>query len=101
MAMLRQRKIPLRKCVGCQQMFPKQELIRVVVTPENDIQLDWTSRRNGRGAYLCRNPDCLRTAKKKKSLDRALKVSVPDLLYDQLTNHLEEGIRHGPGSRTS
>lgn len=92
--MLRERKVPLRKCVGCQQQSPKRELVRVVLTPEGGIELDLTGKRNGRGAYLCRNPDCLRVAKKRKSLDRALKLSVPEPLYDTLTALLEEAIGH-------
>lgn len=96
--MLRVKKVPERKCVGCQGMFAKRDLLRVVLTPEQQIQLDWTGKRNGRGAYLCRNPECLKQAKKRKSLERALKVAIPDALYDELTSHLEEGIRHGPAT---
>ncbi len=95
MMVLRQKKLPTRKCVGCQAMFDKRDMVRVVLTPEGTVQLDLTGKRNGRGAYLCRNADCLRVAKKRKALDRALKVAVSDALYDELTLHLEEVVRHG------
>ncbi|MBX6352332.1 MAG: YlxR family protein [Thermoflavifilum sp.] len=87
--MPRERKVPLRKCVGCQQMFPKRDLTRVVCTPEGEILIDPTGRRNGRGAYLCGNPECLRTARKRKALERALKTSVPEALYDELAARFE------------
>lgn len=87
------KKVPLRKCVGCQEMFPKKELIRVVLTPEAEIHLDFTGKRNGRGAYLCKNPQCLQTAKKRKALDRALKTHVEAGLYDDLVTRLEEGLK--------
>ncbi|MCL6597330.1 RNase P modulator RnpM [Alicyclobacillus macrosporangiidus] len=88
--MQRQRKLPLRKCVGCQGMFPKRELIRVVLTPEEQILLDPTGKRNGRGAYVCANPDCLRQARKRKSLERALKHPIPEGVYDELEARLAE-----------
>jgi len=87
------RKVPLRKCVGCQKMYPKRELTRVVHTPENTTQLDFTGKRNGRGAYLCKNVDCLRLARKRKALERALKATLPDGLYDELEATLEAFMR--------
>ncbi|GGI94511.1 hypothetical protein GCM10010885_00020 [Alicyclobacillus cellulosilyticus] len=89
--MQRQKKIPLRKCVGCQEMFAKRDLIRVVSTPEGEILLDETGRRNGRGAYLCRKPECLKAARKRKSLERALKRAIPETIYDALAHQLEQG----------
>lgn len=86
------RKVPLRKCVGCQEMFPKKQLIRIVLTPEGDIVLDATGKRNGRGAYLCNNVSCLRQAQKRKSLDRALKVSIPQPLYSHLQALMEGAL---------
>lgn len=81
---MKQRKIPLRKCVACQQMIPKRELIRVVKTPEGDIQIDLKGKKSGRGAYLCGKVSCFKLAKKSKALDRALKSPVSSNIYDQL-----------------
>ncbi|MFD0711314.1 RNase P modulator RnpM [Paenibacillus sp. GCM10027626] len=81
---MRQRKIPLRKCVACQQMMPKKELIRVVKTPDDQILIDLTGKKAGRGAYLCGKVECFKLAKKTKALDRALKQPVGVEIYDQL-----------------
>lgn len=81
---MRVRKIPLRKCVACQQMLPKKELIRIVRTPEDEVMIDLTGKKNGRGAYLCGKLSCFRLAKKQRSLDKALKSHVPPEIYDQL-----------------
>lgn len=70
-------------------MFPKRELIRVVLTPEGQIELDATGKRNGRGAYLCPNPECFTLARKRKSLERALETGIPDQLYDDLLMRME------------
>jgi predicted RNA-binding protein YlxR (DUF448 family) len=91
----RQRKIPLRKCVGCQEMFPKRELIRIVLTPDGEIALDATGKRNGRGAYLCGRPECLRQARKRKALERALKTTVPAGIYEELEVRLQGGNGDG------
>lgn len=81
---MRQRKIPLRKCVACQEMKPKKELIRVVRTPEGQILIDLTGKKSGRGAYLCGQGACFKLAKKSKAFDRALKQNVSPEIYDQL-----------------
>lgn len=81
---MRVRKIPLRKCVACQEMMPKKELIRVVKTPEDDILIDLTGKKSGRGAYLCGKASCFKLAKKSHALDRALKVHVSEQIYEQL-----------------
>jgi len=94
--MQRVRKVPLRKCVGCQNMFPKKELVRVVLTPESTIDIDPTGKRNGRGAYLCNNEECLRQARKRKSLERALKTSIAEDVYQQL-----EALLHASPTRDS
>ncbi len=78
------RRVPLRKCVACQEMMPKKELIRVVRTPQEDILIDLTGKKAGRGAYLCGKVQCFKLAKKNKALDRALKHSVSMEIYDQL-----------------
>lgn len=66
------KKIPMRMCVACRAMQPKKELVRVVRTPEGEVVIDDTGRKNGRGAYLCRNAECLKKALKTKALERAL-----------------------------
>ncbi|MFB9329741.1 MULTISPECIES: RNase P modulator RnpM [Paenibacillus] len=81
---MRPRKIPLRKCVACQQMLAKKELIRVVRTPDEAVLIDLTGKKAGRGAYLCGKVSCFKLAKKSKALDRALKQPVSTEIYDQL-----------------
>jgi predicted RNA-binding protein YlxR (DUF448 family) len=81
---MKQRKIPLRKCVACQQMMPKKELIRVVKTPNDEMLIDLTGKKAGRGAYLCGKLSCFKLAKKSKALDRALKSAVSPDIYDVL-----------------
>ena len=81
------KKIPLRKCVGCNAMKEKKEMIRVIKTPENEIVLDATGRKNGRGAY-CVNPECLRLARKSKGLERSLKTAIPQEVYESLEKEM-------------
>ncbi|MBC8080354.1 MAG: YlxR family protein [Gorillibacterium sp.] len=81
---MKQRKTPLRKCVVCQEMKPKKELIRVVRTPEADILIDLTGKKSGRGAYLCGSLKCFKQASKSKALDRALKAPVGVEIYQRL-----------------
>ncbi|QSO45379.1 RNase P modulator RnpM [Alicyclobacillus mengziensis] len=83
------RKVPLRKCVGCQEMSDKRQLLRVVLTPEGEVLLDPTGKQNGRGAYLHGKLECLQLARKKKSLERALKTMIPDTVYDRLALSVE------------
>lgn len=78
------RKIPMRKCVVTQQRFPKKEVIRVVRTPEKEIVVDLTGKRNGHGAYVSRRKETIELAKKNKALNRALEQDIPDEIYDQL-----------------
>lgn len=72
------KKMPERHCVGCGNPFPKKELVRVVKTPEGRIELDVTGKKSGRGAYVCRNIDCLIKARKAKRLERSLSTSIPE-----------------------
>jgi len=81
---MKQRKVPLRKCVACQQMMAKRELIRVVRTPDGQIAIDLSGKKSGRGAYLCGKLSCFKLAKKSKALDRALKQPVGIDIYDRL-----------------
>ena len=82
------KKIPMRKCVGCNAMKEKKEMIRVIKTPENEIVLDATGRKNGRGAYICVNPECLRLARKSKGLERSLKTAIPQEVYESLEKEM-------------
>ncbi len=82
------KKIPLRKCIGCGEMKPKKEMIRVVKT-ESEIMLDATGKKNGRGAYLCANAECLKKAEKSKGLERSFKVAVPEGVYKNLEKEME------------
>lgn len=86
---MRQRKIPLRKCTGCGEMKPKSELVRVVKTPEDEIEIDLTGRKNGRGAYICRNADCLKKARKSKYIERSFQCRIPDEVYDKMEEELK------------
>ncbi|GAB7388257.1 YlxR family protein [Bacillaceae bacterium] len=92
---MRQRKIPLRKCVACQEMVPKKELIRIVRTPEGDVKIDPTGKASGRGAYICAKRECFQAAKKRKALDRSLKVTVSEQIYDELEKEWLEAENRG------
>ena len=78
------KKVPMRQCVGCAEMKAKKDLLRVIKTPEEDIVLDTTGRKNGRGAYICASMECLKTARQRKGLERSLKVAIPVEVYDNL-----------------
>ena len=82
-------KLPMRKCTGCGEMKTKKELLRVLKTPEDEIVIDTTGRKNGRGAYHCPSVDCLTKAVKNKGLERSLKVSVPETVYEELKKEME------------
>ena len=84
------RKVPLRQCLGCRAMLPKRELIRVVRSPEGEISLDLTGKKPGRGAYVCRNADCLKKAQKAKSLQKAFGSPVPEDVFPGLLARMEE-----------
>lgn len=84
------KKIPLRKCTGCGEMKPKKELVRVIKTVDEQILMDLTGKMNGRGAYVCRNQECLKKAIKTKAIERSLGVSVSDEVYEQLKKELGE-----------
>lgn len=87
---LASKKTPMRMCTGCREMFPKPALIRVVKTPEGEIKLDTTGRLNGRGAYICRNPECLKKAEKINSLAKAFQMRVEPEIYARLGEELGE-----------
>ena len=83
------KKVPMRKCVGCQEMKSKKEMIRVIRTSEGEFLLDATGRKNGRGAYLCPNGDCLANAVKNKGLERSFKQAIPKEVYEALEKEME------------
>ena len=89
--MAKERKIPLRKCSGCGEMKQKNELVRVARSPEGDLSMDLTGRKPGRGAYVCRSIDCLRTARKRKALERSFACAIPSEIYDRLEQEMMEG----------
>lgn len=78
------KKIPLRQCVGCGEMKGKKEMMRVLKPAEGEICLDVTGKKNGRGAYLCKQKECLQKARRNKGLERSFKMSIPDEVYGQL-----------------
>ncbi len=83
------KKIPMRQCLGCREMKPKRELIRVVRSPEGAISIDLRGKANGRGAYICPDTQCLKKAIRAKALARALEVEIPQEIYDTLLAELE------------
>ncbi len=84
------KKIPLRKCVGCSEMKPKKELIRVLKTENDEITIDLTGKKNGRGAYICHDEECLNKAIKTKGIDRSLKVTLSQDVYEKLKKELND-----------
>lgn len=85
-----QKKIPMRKCIGCNEQKTKKELVRFVRSPEGDISLDLVGKKSGRGAYICPDEECLKKARKSKRLDRIFEVSVPENVYDEAERLLKE-----------
>ena len=84
-----EKKIPMRKCTGCGEMKPKKELIRVLKAADSEeILLDTTGRKNGRGAYLCNFLDCFQKARKTRGLERSLQMKIPDEIYETLEREL-------------
>ena len=81
---MQQRKKPQRQCIGCRESKDKQELIRIVKTPEGEIVIDRTGRVNGRGAYLCDQEECLKKARKSNALSRSFRMNVPEETYMEL-----------------
>ena len=88
--MSQMKKIPMRKCVGCQEMKGKKEMIRILRTEQEGIILYATGRKNGRGAYICRSGECLEKAIKNRGVERSLKMSIPQEVYDSLKKEIEK-----------
>ena len=86
-----QKKVPVRRCVGCGEHFPKGELVRVLRTPEGEVTLDLIGKKSGRGAYICKKAACLKKARKSKRIETSLECAIPAEVYDRM----EEEISHG------
>lgn len=84
------KKVPMRKCVGCQEMKSKKEMIRVIRTEEGEFLLDATGKKNGRGAYICPDKECLSKAIKSKGLERSFKQSIPKDVYETLEKEMSQ-----------
>ena len=82
------KKIPMRKCVGCQEMKSKKEMMRVLKTSEDTFELDATGKKNGRGAYLCFSKECFEKAVKNKGLERSFKQAIPKEVYEELEKEM-------------
>lgn len=87
---MQNKKIPMRMCSGCSEMKPKRELVRVVKNKEGEISLDLTGKKAGRGAYICRNADCLAKARKARRIERSLSTKIPDEIYDLMEAELKD-----------
>lgn len=86
--MMRPKKMPMRMCIGCGEMKPKKELVRVVKSPEGEISLDLNGRKPGRGAYVCPKRDCLKSARKARRLEKAFSSQIPAEVYDRMEEEL-------------
>ena len=84
------KKIPMRQCIGCGEMKPKKEMLRIIKTAEEEILLDTTGRKNGRGAYICPDSECLKKAVKGKGLELSFKMAIPKDVYEMLTKEMVE-----------
>ena len=82
------KQVPIRRCSGCGERFPKSELVRVLRTPEGEIVLDKTGKKSGRGAYICKNPSCLKKARKARRLEASLECSIPEEIYAVMEEEL-------------
>lgn len=85
---MQKKRVPLRKCTGCGQMKPKKELVRVVRSVDGDVSLDLTGRKSGRGAYVCRDIECLKAARKARRFERAFDCPIPEQVYDKMEEEL-------------
>jgi len=88
--MTNEKKRPQRKCLGCGEMTDKSALVRIVRSPEGEVSLDLTGRKSGRGAYICRKPDCLQKARKAHRAEKALSCAIPEEVYDKMEEELRQ-----------
>ena len=87
---MKPKKIPMRMCLGCGEMKPKKELIRVVKSPEGEISLDFTGKKSGRGAYICRSGECLEKARKGRRLEKSFSCKIDESVYEVMAGELAE-----------
>ncbi|MDD6345854.1 MAG: YlxR family protein [Oscillospiraceae bacterium] len=85
---MKPKKIPMRMCLGCGESKPKRELVRIVKSPEGEISLDFTGKKSGRGAYICRDSECLKKARKNKRLEKSFSCRIDDSIYEVMENEL-------------
>ena len=85
-----QKTIPMRQCMGCRERRAKRELLRVVRMTDGNVSLDFSGKLNGRGAYICPDPECLKKARKSRALDRSLEVEIPEAVYARLVAEMEQ-----------
>ncbi|WMJ76142.1 MULTISPECIES: RNase P modulator RnpM [unclassified Sedimentibacter] len=81
---MKTRKIPMRKCIGCMESFPKKELCRIVKNKDNEINFDSTGKMNGRGTYICKKTECFDKAVKSKRLSKSLEAEIPNEVYEAI-----------------
>lgn len=87
---MKSQKIPMRLCLGCNEMKPKKELMRIVKSPEDEISLDFTGKKNGRGAYLCKDVQCFEKARKARRFEKSLSCRIDESVYEVMTNELRK-----------
>lgn len=87
---MKAKKVPLRMCTGCGEMFDKRTLVRVVKSPQGEISLDLTGKKAGRGAYVCNNLDCLKKARKKKAFERAFQMQIDEDVYNKMEEEMND-----------
>lgn len=87
---MKTKKIPMRMCLGCNEMKPKKELVRVVKTKEGEISLDLTGKKSGRGAYICKSAECLSKARKARRLEKSFSCKIEDEIYESMEAELNE-----------
>lgn len=87
---MKPKKIPMRMCLGCGEMKPKKELIRVVKSPEGEISLDFTGKKSGRGAYICRNGECFDKARKARRFEKSFSCRIDESIYGVMADELEK-----------
>ena len=84
-----QKKIPQRQCMGCRERKNKRDMLRVVRGTDGEVSLDFSGKLNGRGAYVCPDPECLKKARKTRALERCLEVAIPETVYDRMEKEME------------
>ncbi len=92
---MKPKKITMRMCLGCSEMKPKKELIRVVKSPEGDISLDFTGKKSGRGAYICRSKDCFEKARKGRKFEKSFSCKIEEVIYEAMFDELGKEQENG------